>query len=64
VIGADRSKQMIVEFPDPACVGATPVMKTMSRKDTGCVIDVRADDPELASYLRIEERELEADGLD
>ena len=25
--------------------------------------DVRGDDPELASYLRIEERELEAGGL-
>ena len=26
--------------------------------------EVRGDDPELASYLRIEERELEAGGLD
>ncbi len=34
------------------------------REDAECFIEeVRGDDPELASYLRIEERELEAGGL-
>jgi hypothetical protein len=34
------------------------------REDTERFIEeVRGDDPELASYLRIEERELEAGGL-
>jgi hypothetical protein len=33
------------------------------REDAACFIEeVRGDDPELAGYLRIEERELEADG--
>jgi hypothetical protein len=33
------------------------------RSDERFVEEVRGDDPDLASYLRIEERELEAGGL-
>jgi hypothetical protein len=32
------------------------------REDAEGFVEVRGDDPELASYLRIEERELEAGG--
>ena len=37
----------------------------MGREDAERLVEeIRGDDPEVASYLRIEERELEAGGLD
>jgi hypothetical protein len=42
----------------PASTGISEPMASAS-----VIAEVRGDDPELAGYLRIEERELEAGGL-
>jgi hypothetical protein len=42
---------------------ASPVETFISREEAGRFIEeVRGDDPDLASYMRIEERELEVGG--
>ena len=44
----------------------SPAPSELSNPQLGCAItrveEVRGDDPELASYVRIDERELEAGG--
>jgi len=54
-----------VEFaPAPTTRSASPVGTFVRREDAERFIEeVRGDDPEVAAKLRIEERELEAGGL-
>ena len=50
--------------PRPAHVLGEAIEVFVRREDAERVVEeVRGDEPELASRLRIEERELEADGL-
>ena len=55
----DRRRRPLPDFP----LGVE--LEVFIRRDDAerFIEEVRGDDPELASYLRIEERELEAGGL-
>jgi hypothetical protein len=53
-----------VRFPERRPLVPTRCTATFIREDAERLVEeVRGDDPELASYLRIEERQLETGGL-